>query len=140
MAVKRADAPAIRCAIHTRKTTEEGLEREFNSLDAQREAGEAYIASQRGEGWTCLTDRYDDGSQGSATLTFLGDGGEQRQPSLSQEVGVLPGEPVSVTDRGPDDPDPAVVEPGFGGDREGWIGGHGSDPPLAAGPSQRAGT
>ena len=51
----------VRCAIYTRKSTDEGLEQEFNSLDAQREAGEAYIASQKGEGWTCLQDRYDDG-------------------------------------------------------------------------------
>ena len=51
----------VRCAIYTRKSTDEGLEQEFNSLDAQREAGEAYIASQKGEGWTCLPDRYDDG-------------------------------------------------------------------------------
>ena len=41
----------IRCAIYTRKSTEEGLEPEFNSLDAQRESGEAYIASQKNEGW-----------------------------------------------------------------------------------------
>ncbi|GHV50525.1 hypothetical protein FACS1894168_1760 [Deltaproteobacteria bacterium] len=52
---------SIRCAIYTRKSTEEGLEQEFNSLDAQREAAEAYIASQRSEGWECLSDRYDDG-------------------------------------------------------------------------------
>jgi site-specific DNA recombinase len=51
----------VRCAIYTRKSTEEGLEQEFNSLDAQREAGENYIASQRHEGWTCLPERYDDG-------------------------------------------------------------------------------
>jgi site-specific DNA recombinase len=51
----------IRCAIYTRKSTEEGLEQEFNSLDAQREAAEAYIASQKAEGWVCLADRYDDG-------------------------------------------------------------------------------
>src|SRR5438093_7952379 len=50
-----------RCAVYTRKSTEEGLEQEFNSLDAQREAGEAYIRSQVGEGWTLLPDRYDDG-------------------------------------------------------------------------------
>src|SRR5437870_6321068 len=53
--------PLIRCAIYTRKSTEEGLEQEFNSLDAQREAGQAYIASQQQEGWTCLPARYDDG-------------------------------------------------------------------------------
>jgi hypothetical protein len=53
--------PQVRCAIYTRKSTEEGLEREFNSLDAQRECGEAYVASQAGAGWLCLPDRYDDG-------------------------------------------------------------------------------
>jgi site-specific DNA recombinase len=56
-----ATLPVVRCAVYTRKSTEEGLEQEFNSLDAQREAGEAFIASQRAEGWTCLPDRYDDG-------------------------------------------------------------------------------
>jgi site-specific DNA recombinase len=51
----------VRCAIYTRKSTEEGLEQEFNSLDAQRDSAEAYIKSQIHEGWTCLPDRYDDG-------------------------------------------------------------------------------
>ena len=51
----------IRCAVYTRKSTEEGLEQGFNSLDAQREACEAYIASQRHEGWVLLKTRYDDG-------------------------------------------------------------------------------
>lgn len=51
----------VRCAIYTRKSTEEGLEQEFNSLDAQRESGEAYIKSQAQEGWICLPDHYDDG-------------------------------------------------------------------------------
>jgi len=51
----------VRCAVYTRKSTEEGLDQEFNTLDAQREAGEAYIASQKAEGWVCLPDRYDDG-------------------------------------------------------------------------------
>ena len=51
----------IRCAIYTRKSTEEGLEQEFNSLDAQRASGEAYIASQKHEGWVCLPEVYDDG-------------------------------------------------------------------------------
>src|SRR5215467_284531 len=51
----------IRCAIYTRKSTEEGLQQEFNSLDAQRESAEAYIAAQKHEGWICLPDRYDDG-------------------------------------------------------------------------------
>jgi DNA invertase Pin-like site-specific DNA recombinase len=52
---------AFRCAVYTRKSTEDGLEQEFNSLDAQRDAGEAYIASQKSEGWVCLPDKYDDG-------------------------------------------------------------------------------
>ena len=51
----------VRCAIYTRKSTEDGLEQEFNSLDAQREAGEAYITSQLSEGWICLPTEYDDG-------------------------------------------------------------------------------
>lgn len=51
----------LRCAVYTRKSTEDGLEQEFNSLDAQREACEAYISSQRHEGWTLVPNRYDDG-------------------------------------------------------------------------------
>ncbi len=51
----------IRCAIYTRKSTEEGLEQELNSLDAQRASAEAFIASQRHEGWICLPETYDDG-------------------------------------------------------------------------------
>jgi site-specific DNA recombinase len=51
----------IRCAIYTRKSTDEGLDQDFNSLDAQRESAEAYIASQKAEGWVCLPERYDDG-------------------------------------------------------------------------------
>ena len=46
----------IRCAIYTRKSSEEGLDLEFNSLDAQRESAEAFIASQKNEGWVCLPD------------------------------------------------------------------------------------
>ena len=57
-----------RCAVYTRKSTEEGLEQEFNSLDAQREACEAYVASQRAEGWVLVPDRYDDGGISGATL------------------------------------------------------------------------
>ena len=56
-----ATLPLVRCAVYTRKSTEEGLQQEFNSLDAQREAAEAYVASQRHDGWACLPDRYDDG-------------------------------------------------------------------------------
>jgi site-specific DNA recombinase len=57
-----SDAPKpIRCAVYTRKSTEEGLQQEFNSLDAQREACVAYIASQKHEGWQLIPDYYDDG-------------------------------------------------------------------------------
>jgi|SRR5712671_5044344 DNA invertase Pin-like site-specific DNA recombinase len=58
----------IRCAIYTRKSSEEGLEQEFNSLQAQREACEAFIKSQRHEGWVCLSDGYDDGGLSGATM------------------------------------------------------------------------
>jgi site-specific DNA recombinase len=67
--------PVIRCAVYTRKSTEDGLEQEFNSLDAQRESGEAYIASQRSEGWIALPDRYDDGG-------FTG--GNMERPALKR--------------------------------------------------------
>lgn len=58
----------VRCAVYTRKSSEEGLEQEFNSLDAQREACEAYIASQKAEGWLLVPDRYDDGGVSGGTL------------------------------------------------------------------------
>ena len=58
----------MRCAIYTRKSTEEGLTQEFNSLDAQRESAEAYILSQRHAGWMLLPDRYDDGGYTGAHL------------------------------------------------------------------------
>ncbi|MCL4198929.1 MAG: recombinase family protein [Phycisphaerales bacterium] len=61
MSQRAKTKPINRCAIYTRKSSEEGLDQEFNSLDAQREAGEAYVKSQAAEGWTCLPDRYDDG-------------------------------------------------------------------------------
>src|SRR5437762_5734447 len=57
-----------RCAIYTRQSSEEGLEQAFNSLHAQREACEAYIRSQRHEGWTCLAQAYDDGGLSGATM------------------------------------------------------------------------
>jgi site-specific DNA recombinase len=60
--------PTIRCAIYTRKSTEEGLEQDFNSLDAQRESGEAFIKSQAHEGWVCLDQRYDDGGFSGGTM------------------------------------------------------------------------
>jgi len=67
----KAPLPAtrkLRCAVYTRKSSEEGLEQEFNSLDAQRESCEAYVVSQRPEGWVLVPDRYDDGGISGATL------------------------------------------------------------------------
>ena len=60
----------VRCAIYTRKSSEEGLQQEFNSLLAQREACEAFITSQRHEGWVCLRAGYDDGGFSGATLAL----------------------------------------------------------------------
>ena len=57
-----------RCAIYTRKSSEEGLDMEFNSLEAQREACEAYVASQKAEGWAAIRERYDDGGFSGGTL------------------------------------------------------------------------
>ena len=65
----------IRCAIYTRVSTDQGLEQEFNSLDAQREASEAYIKSQAHEGWVCLKDQYDDGGYS---------GGSMERPALQR--------------------------------------------------------
>jgi site-specific DNA recombinase len=58
----------LRCAIYTRKSSEEGLEQDFNSLDAQREACEAFVASQKREGWTLVSEMYDDGGFSGATM------------------------------------------------------------------------
>jgi site-specific DNA recombinase len=61
-------AKALRCAIYTRKSSKHGLEQEFNSLDAQREAAEAFIKSQAHEGWRCLPERYDDGGYSGGSV------------------------------------------------------------------------
>jgi len=58
----------FRCAVYTRKSSEDGLEQEYNSLDAQRDACEAYVASQKGHGWVLLPDRYDDSGVSGGTL------------------------------------------------------------------------
>ena len=85
----------VRCAIYSRKSTEEGLEQEFNSLDAQREAAEAYIKSQAHEGWTCLGNRYEDGG-------FTG--GNMDRPALKRlladiEAGLVNAVVVQKVDR-----------------------------------------
>src|SRR3954468_855812 len=66
--MKKPVVRKLRCAVYTRKSSEEGLEQEFNSLDAQREACEAYVASQKPEGWILVPDRYDDGGISGGTL------------------------------------------------------------------------
>jgi len=71
-------SPSIkRCAIYTRKSSEEGLEQSFNSLDAQREACESYITSQQHEGWTTLSSQYNDGGFS---------GGNTERPALQQLI------------------------------------------------------
>jgi len=67
----------IRCAIYTRKSSDEGLDQEFNSLDAQRESAEAFIASQKAEGWTAIATRYDDGGYS---------GGSMERPALERLI------------------------------------------------------
>jgi site-specific DNA recombinase len=69
----RGDTGRKRCAVYTRKSSEEGLEQEFNSLAAQREACEAFIRSQRNEGWVLVRTRYDDGGLS---------GGNMERPAL----------------------------------------------------------
>jgi DNA invertase Pin-like site-specific DNA recombinase len=77
----------IRCAIYTRKSTDEGLEQSFNSLDAQREACEAYIKSQQHEGWQAIVSRYDDGNYS---------GGNMERPALKQIMADIEAGKVSV--------------------------------------------
>src|SRR5213082_2309083 len=74
----RADTGRKRCAIYTRKSSEEGLEQEFNSLAAQREACEAFVRSQRDEGWVLAKTRYDDGGFS---------GGNMERPALQDLLG-----------------------------------------------------
>ena len=78
----------LRCAIYTRKSTEHGLELEFNSLDAQREACEAYIKSQAAEGWRVLPKRYDDAAYS---------GGNLDRPALTPSIGIVTMSPLRWT-------------------------------------------
>ena len=83
----RATTPRTRCAIYTRKSSDEGLQQDFNSLDAQREAAEAYIASQKAEGWVCLADRYDDG--GCLTSSDVGNFSAMSAPVMLTTLSVV---------------------------------------------------
>ena len=91
----------IRCAVYTRKSSEEGLEQEFNSLDAQREACEAYVVSQRHEGWVIVPDLYDDGGISGGTL---------KRPALQRLLREAPHDSVgnyvdpAISSLGPSDP------------------------------------
>ncbi len=78
--MKPSERKVFRCAIYTRKSTEHNLDLEFNSLDAQREACEAYIKSQAREGWRLLSRRYDDGAFSGASL---------QRPALQQLLGEI---------------------------------------------------
>ncbi|MBP5542906.1 MAG: recombinase family protein [Kiritimatiellae bacterium] len=73
--MEKAERKTFRCAVYTRKSVEDGLDMEFNSLDAQREAAENYIASQKANGWVLLPDRYDDGGFS---------GGNMNRPALKR--------------------------------------------------------
>ncbi len=84
---ERARVRTLRCAIYTRKSSEEGLEQDFNSLQAQREACEAYIASQKHEGWKALPTAYDDGAYS---------GGTMERPALQQLLAAITAGHVDV--------------------------------------------
>jgi DNA invertase Pin-like site-specific DNA recombinase len=77
----------VRCAVYTRKSSEEGLEQSFNSLDAQREACEAYILSQRQEGWRVIETAYDDGGYS---------GGSMERPALKQLLADIDARKVDI--------------------------------------------
>src|SRR3954470_5869597 len=85
--MKRQPVRALRCAIYTRVSTEHGLEQEFNSLDSQREASEAYVKSQAHEGWRCLPARYDDGGFS---------GGSMERPALQRLLGEIRSRRIDV--------------------------------------------
>src|SRR5215203_3486569 len=77
----------VRCAIYTRKSSEEGLEQDFNSLDAQREACLAYVRSQKGEGWSAHSTHYDDGGWS---------GGNMERPGLKRLLADIDAKLVDV--------------------------------------------
>ena len=108
---KSSPTAPVRCAIYTRKSTEEGLDQDFNSLDAQREAAEAYIHSQAHAGWTCLPNRYDDGGYSGSNLD---------RPALQRLLADIQAGP------GAHAPSPKVARPRLGmeTDRGGRVGNH----------------
>ena len=89
------EAPPLRCAIYTRKSTEDGLEQPFNSLAAQRESAEAYILSQRHAGWSVVADHYDDGGYTGGNL----DRPALRKLLADMQAGLIDGVVVYKVDR-----------------------------------------
>ncbi len=83
----RSDTRMLRCAVYTRKSTDEGLEKDFNSLDAQREACEAYILSQQHEGWSPIAEHYDDGGFS---------GGDMERPALRRLLAAVKAGQIDV--------------------------------------------
>ena len=88
--MERAKHPLRRCAIYTRKSSEEGLEQDFNSLHAQREACEAFVRSQAGEGWRLSETHYDDGGLSGCTM---------ERPALQRLLGDIKNGLVDVSGR-----------------------------------------
>ena len=94
----------VRCAIYTRKSSDEGLDQEFNSLDAQREACEAYIVSQRHAGWVALADMYDDGGLSGGTIphsTFSPRAGNSRRSTRRSTSHRADADPAAATEQKP---------------------------------------
>src|SRR5258708_22260395 len=88
--MRGSDPSRKRCAIYTRKSSEEGLEQEFSSLQAQSEACEAYIRSQRHEGWVLTRTRYDDGGFS---------GGNMERPALQRLLADIQGGRIDISRR-----------------------------------------
>lgn len=84
---KRTVKTVLRCAIYTRKSTDENLDSDFNSLDAQREAAELYIQSQASEGWAALPEHYDDGAYSGATM---------ERPALKRLIADIEGDRIDI--------------------------------------------
>ncbi len=100
-------APVVtkkRCAIYTRKSSDEGLDQEYNSLEAQRDAGLAFIASQRHEGWLALDDGYDDGGFSGGNMEPAirrRRSGPRRRPPLRSRSRTPPSTPRTTTTGSP---------------------------------------
>ena len=102
--MSRGDPSRKRCAIYTRKSSEEGLEQEFNSLQAQCEACEAYIRSQRHEGWVSARTRYDDGGFS---------GGNMERPALQRLLADIQGGRIDISTRSTGSPARSPILPGW---------------------------